>query len=69
MSVMLMHIYIESRKTVLMSLFAGKEWRHRGGEWTCGHSGGGREWDEWRRQPQHIYTLLCTTDGWGEVAI
>ena len=32
MSVTLMHIYIESRKMVLISLFAGKEWRHRGGE-------------------------------------
>ena len=28
---------------VLINLFSGKEWRHRWREWTCGHSGGGRE--------------------------
>ena len=38
--------YIESRKTVLMNLFAGKEWRHRCREWTCGYSAGGRAWDK-----------------------
>ena len=24
-----------SRRMVLVNLFAGKEWRHRGREWTC----------------------------------
>ena len=43
------HIYIESRKMVLTNLFTGKEWKHRCGEETCGHSRGGREWDEWRK--------------------
>ena len=38
--------YIESRKMVLMNLFAGKEWRHRCREWTCGCSTGRRAWDE-----------------------
>ena len=33
--------YIESRKLVLMNLSAGKECRHRCGEWPCGHSGAG----------------------------
>ena len=38
-----------SRKTVLMNLFAGKEWRHRHREWTCEHSGGRRGYDELRK--------------------
>ena len=36
----LMHIYMESRKMVLMNLFAGEEWRCRHREWTCGPSAG-----------------------------
>ena len=38
----------ESRRIILMSLFAGKEWRGRCRKQTCEHSRGGREWDEWR---------------------
>ena len=34
---------------VFMNLFAGKEWRYRNRERTCGHSQGRREWDEWRK--------------------
>ena len=41
-------ICMESRKTVLMNLFAGKEWRRRRREQTCGHSGERRAWDELR---------------------
>ena len=39
------HIYMESRKMVLMNLFAGQQWRNRHREQTYGHSGrgGGRE--------------------------
>ena len=33
----LTHIYIESRKMVLMNLFAGHQWRHRHEEQTYGH--------------------------------
>ena len=33
---------MESRKIVLINLFAGKEWRHRHRELICGHSGGER---------------------------
>jgi len=32
---------MESRKTVLMNLFLGQQWRNKGGEQTEGH--GGRE--------------------------
>ena len=40
---------MESRKMILMNLFAGKEWRRKCTEWTCRRSGGGREWDKWRK--------------------
>ena len=30
-------------------IFAGKEWRHRWKEWTCGHNGGRKEWGKWRK--------------------
>ena len=42
-------MYMESRNTVLMNLFAGKEWIHRYREWTDGHSEGRKEWDEQRK--------------------
>ena len=31
------HIYMESRKMVLMNLFAGQQWRNRHREQTYGH--------------------------------
>ena len=40
---------MESRKMVLMNLLAGKEWRRIHREWTCEHSGGRREWEDWRK--------------------
>ena len=36
---------MESRKMVLMNLFAGQQWRHRHKEQTYGHRWGG-EWKE-----------------------
>ena len=36
------HIYMESRKMVLMNLFAGQQWRNRHNEQTYGQIGGGR---------------------------
>ena len=42
-------MYMESRKTVLMNLFSGQQWRNKGGEQTYGHGGreGGRGGDVW----------------------
>ena len=40
---------------VLMTLFTGKEWKHRSREWTCGPSGGSREWGKMEKVDQHIY--------------
>ena len=39
---MLTYIYMESRKMVLMNLFAGQQWQHRHREQTYGHSVGER---------------------------
>ena len=46
------------RKMVLMNLFAGKEWRHRYREWTCGHSVGGVSGTN-GESSINVYTLLC----------
>ena len=37
---------MESRKIVLMNVFAGQDQRHRQREQTCGSFGGGRAWHE-----------------------
>ena len=34
------HIYMESRKMVLMNLFAGQQWRHKQREQIYGHGWG-----------------------------
>ena len=48
---------MESRRTALMNLFAGKQWRCRHREQTYGHVGGrGGEWDEWREKHGNIHT-------------
>ena len=40
---------MESRKIALMTLFAGREWKRKCKEWTCGHRVGESEGDEWRK--------------------
>ena len=52
---------MESRKTVLMSLFAGQEWGCRHRERACGHSRGGRGWDGLSELRWHIDTTRCKT--------
>ena len=50
-----------SRKTVLMNLFAGQEYRYRQRGWTCGHNGGWRGWDALREQHLRVHTAnVCT---------
>ena len=39
---------MESKKMVLMNLFAEQQWRHRHREQSCGYSGGRRGWDKLR---------------------
>ena len=50
-------MYMESRKMVLMNLFARKEWGRRYRGWTCGHSGGGAS-ETNGESSTDIYTLL-----------
>ena len=54
-------MHTESRKMVLVNLFAGKEWkrRHRDG---CGHSGGRREGGEWRKWHQRMCTITSISE-------
>ena len=50
---------MDSRKTVLMNLFAGKQWKCRHGEKTYGHVGGrGGEWEEWREKHANIHITI-----------
>ena len=51
-------MYMESRKAVLVNLFTEKKWKRRYREWTCGHSVGGREWDD-AESSINIYMLSC----------
>ena len=49
-------MYMESRKMVLINLFAGQEQTPRHREQTCGHSGRRRGWDEFMRVAlKHIH--------------
>ena len=47
---------MESRKMVLMNLFAGQQWRCRHREPTCGHSRGGEGGMDWKSNTE-TYTL------------
>jgi len=51
----LMHIYMEFRKMVLMNLFAGQQWRSRHREQACGHSSGRRVGQIERVALKHIH--------------
>ena len=53
------HISRDSRKIVLMNLFAGKEWRHRCREQTCGPSGG-----ENGRNGESSISIFIYTPSW-----
>ena len=63
---------MESRKTVLMNLFTGQQWRYRQREQTHGHSEGRREWDKLRDWRVNIHDctenrepvgICCVTQG------
>ena len=52
------HIYLESRKMVVMNVFAGKECRHRYREWTVDTLGEGESGRNGESKV-NIYTLPC----------
>ena len=63
---------MESRKVVLMNLFAEKQWRHRHWEQTYGHSwGGGGEGEGGRYGESNMETYITTykTDSQWEFAV
>ena len=60
---------MESRKTVLMNLFAGQQWRRRHREQICEHRVGRRGWDKWREQHGNIYITIGKVDSQQELAI
>ena len=60
---------MESRKMVLMNLFAGQQWKRRCREQTCWLRQGRRGRDEWREQPGNVLTTACEIDSQGEFAV
>ena len=60
---------MESRKMVLMNLFAGQQWRCKHREQTCGHNGRRREWDKLREQHGKIYITICKIDSKWECGV
>ena len=63
-------MYVELRKTVQMSRFAGQKLRHRCREQTYGHQGGkttvgwGWWWAEFGYWDWHVYTDVYKIDDW-----
>ena len=53
---------MESRKMVLMNLFAGQQWRRRHREQICGHSVGRRGWDELKEGHGNIHITISKTE-------
>ena len=66
----LIHI-LESRKMVLMNLFAGQQWRNRHGEQTygCGGKRGRRGWDVWRKSNMETFNTIYKIGSQWEFAI
>ena len=57
---------MESRKTVLMNLCAGQQWRCRHREQTCVNSEGSRGLDKWREEHGNVNTNIRKIDNqWG----
>ena len=58
---------MESKKMVLMKLFAGQQWRHRHREQTYGHGGWGgrRGWDVWGEQHGNLIAICKLDSQWG----
>ena len=55
------HIYMEFRKTIMRSLHAGQQRRHKCEEWTFGLSGRRRGWVIWENGTETCITI-CETD-------
>ena len=53
---------MESRKMVLVNLFAGQQKRLRHRAQAYGRRGGSRGWDKLREEHWHIYMTMCKTE-------
>ena len=53
---------MDSRKMVLMNLFAGQQWRRRHRDQICGHSVGRRGWDELKEGHGNIHITISKTE-------
>ena len=60
---------MESRKMVLMNLFAEQQWRCRHREQTGEHRGGRRGWDDLRERHGNMCIPICKIDGQWECAV
>lgn len=60
---------MESRRTVLMNLPAGQQWKGRHTEQTFGHSAGERRCGDVREAPGDVYIAICKTDSPWEFAV
>ena len=63
---------MESRRTILMNLFAGQPWRHRHSEQICGHGGqdkrGGKGGTNGESSTE-TYISICKIDRQWEFAV
>ena len=60
---------MESRKTVLKNLSAGKQWRSRDREQTCGRGGRGGEGETYGSSKMETSITICETDSQREFAV
>ena len=60
---------MESRKMVLMNIFAGWQWRHRWREQSCEYSEGRRGWGELREYHRNIPIAICKIGSQAECAV
>ena len=55
----LTHIYMESRKMLLNSLFTGQQWRNSQREYTYRHGERGREGEMYGKSNMETYITIC----------
>ena len=60
---------MESRKMVLMNLFAGQQWRNRHREQTYGHRERGGEGEMYEKSNMETYITICKIDSQQEFAM
>ena len=60
---------MESRKMVLMNLFARQQWRNRHREQTYGHGERGREGEMYGESNMETYITICKADSQWEFAV